>query len=160
MMYCTEAFSASCPVTKYLLDILVRGEGIGDGAGRAVVRGDDVDSALVGGGGRGQVGLGQILGGVEVPVGGDLVDDLGLLVTRQRGLVLQRHGFAGVLDHERAIGDLGLDGFPGALEEQEGVVVGGGTGIQVQRVALGRTGLLDQELAPGSEPTATLSKVT
>ena len=96
-----------------------------------------------------QVGLGQVLGGVEVPVGGDLADDLGLFVTGQRGLVLEGHGFAGVLDHEGAVGDLGLDLLPGALEEDEGVVVGGRAGIEIQRVALGGAGLLDQVLAPG-----------
>ena len=99
--------------------------------------------------GRGQVGLGQVLGGVEVPVGGDLADDLGLFVAGQRGLVLEGDGFAGVLDDEGAVGDLGLDLLPGAFEEDEGVVVGGGAGIEIQRVALGGAGLLDQVLAPG-----------
>ena len=64
-------------------DILVGGEGVGDGAGGAIIRGQDEDIALVGGGGGGQVGFGQVLGGVEVPVGGDLADDLGLLVAGQ-----------------------------------------------------------------------------
>ena len=57
-------------------------------------------------------------------------------------------GFAGVLDHEGAVGDLGLQDVPGALEEQEGVVVGGGARVQVQRVA-GAGGLVDQVLGLG-----------
>ena len=65
-------------------DVLVGAEGIGDGAGGAVIGGQDEDVALVGGLGGGQVGFGQVLGGVEVPVGGDLADDLGLLVAGQR----------------------------------------------------------------------------
>ena len=40
---------------------------------------------------------------------------------------------------------LGCSTSPGAFEEQEGVVVGGGAGIQVQRVA-GAGGVVDQVL--------------
>ncbi len=64
----------------------VSSEGICDGPGGAVVRGQDEDVALVGRGCGGQVGFGQVLGGVEVPVGRDLADDLGHLVTGQRRL--------------------------------------------------------------------------
>ena len=62
------------------------------------------------------------------------------------GLVLQAYRFARVLDDEGAVGDLGLQHVPGALEEQEGVVVGGRASVQVQRVA-GAGGLVDQVLA-------------
>ena len=64
-------------------DIAIGGEGVSDGAGGAVVRGQDEDIALVCGGGGGQVGFSQVLGGVEVPVGGDLTDDLAHLVAGQ-----------------------------------------------------------------------------
>ena len=57
-------------------DICIGGEGVSDGAGGAVIGGQDEHIALVCGGGGGQVGLGQVLGGVEIPVGGDLADDL------------------------------------------------------------------------------------
>ncbi len=129
-------------------DILVSAEDIGDGAGGAVIRGEDEDVALVGSCSGGQVGFSQVLGDVELPVGGHLADDLAHLVAGQGGLVLQGNRFAGVLDDEGAIGDLGLQDIPGAFEEQEGVVVGGSAGIQVQRVA-GAGGLVDQVLSLG-----------
>ena len=69
-------------------DILVSGKGIGNGAGGAIIGGEDEDIALVGGGSGGQVGFSQVLGNVEVPVGGDLADDLAHLVTGQCRLVL------------------------------------------------------------------------
>jgi len=47
-------------------------------------------------------------------------------------LALEGNGFAGVLNHERAVSDLGLDHAPGALEEDERVVVGGSACIDVQ----------------------------
>ena len=117
------------------LDIRIGAEGVSNRAGGAVVGGEDEHIALVGCCGGGQVGLSQGLGGVEVPVGRDLADDLAHLVAGQFSLVLQANRFAGVLDDEGAISDLGLQHVPGAFEEQEGVVVGGSAGIQVQRVA-------------------------
>ncbi len=148
MMYWTEGFLSILTGDHVARDILVGREGIRNRAGGAVVRGQDEDIALVGGSGGRQVGLGQVLGDVEVPVGGDLADDLAHLVAGQGRLVLQGYRFAGVLDHEGAIGDLGLQHVPGAFEEQEGVVVGGRAGIQVQRVA-GAGGLVDQVLRLG-----------
>ena len=73
---------------------------------------------------------------------------LAMLVTGQLSLVLQGSGFAGILDDEGAVGDLRLQDLPGAFEEQEGIVVGGCAGIQVQRVA-GAGGLVDQVLGLG-----------
>ena len=149
MMYWTEAFSASWPVTKYFVTSLSAAKA--SAMERAVPSfGARMKTVpLSAARGRRQVGLGQVLGDVEVPVGGDLADDLGLFVAGQRGLVLQRHGLARVLDHEGAVGDLGLQLVPGAFEEEEGVVVGGRAGVQVQVVALGAAGLVDQVLAPG-----------
>ena len=69
-------------------DVLVGGKSIGNGAGGAIIRGEDEDIALVGSSRGGQVGLGQVLGHVELPVGGDLADDLAHLVTGQCGLAL------------------------------------------------------------------------
>ena len=57
----------------------------------------------------------------------------------------QCFGFAGVLDDEGAISDLGLQHVPGAFEEDEGVVVGGGTSIEIERVA-GAFGVVNQVL--------------
>ena len=135
-------------MTTIALDILVSGEGIGDGAGGAIIRGQDEDVALVGGGGGGQVGFARFLAVLKSQLVVTWPMILALLVAGQGGLVLQGHGFAGVLDHEGAIGDLGLQHVPGAFEEQEGVVVGGSTGIQVQRVA-GAGGVVDQVLGLG-----------
>ena len=84
----------------------------------------------------------------KFPFGGDLANDLGFFVAGQGGLVLEGNSFAGVLDDEGAVGDLGLQNSPGAFEEQEGVVVGGSAGIQVQRVAFAG-GFVNQVLALG-----------
>ena len=99
--------------------------------------------------GGSQVGLGQVLGDGEVPVGRDLANDLSFLVTGQRGIALEADSLAGVLDDEGAIGDLGLQDSPGALEEQEGVVVGGGTSIQIERISRAG-GMIDQVLGLSS----------
>ena len=61
---------------------------------------------------------------------------------------MELHGFGGILDHEGAVRDLGLEDAPGAGEEDEGVVVGGGPGVEVEVILLAR-GLADEELAPG-----------
>ena len=103
--------------------ILVGAKGIGDRAGSPIVRGEDEDVTLVSSSGSGEVGFGEGLGGVEVPVGGDLADDLTHFVAGQSGLFLQGNRFAGVLDDEGAISDLGLQDVPGAFEEEEGVVI-------------------------------------
>ena len=71
-----------------------------------------------------------------------------MLVAGQFRLVLQGNRFAGVLDDEGAVGDLGLQDIPGAFEEQEGVVVGSRPGVQVERVA-GAGGFVDQVLGLG-----------
>ncbi len=69
------------------------------------------------------------------------------LVAGERGLVLEGDGLVGVPYDEGAVGDLGLEDAPGAGEEDEGVVVGGGAGVQVEVVALAG-GLADEELTP------------
>ena len=84
---------------------------------------------------------------------------LALLVAGQGGLALQGHGQARVPDHERAVGDPGLELLPGAFEEGEGVVVGGRAAYRYRLLPL---------VAPArsirywawAAPTATLSKVT
>ena len=125
--------------------IAISGEGVGDGAGGSVVRSQDEDIPFICGGGGGQVGFGQILGDAEVPVGGDLTNDLGLFVTAEVYFAGEGFGFAGVLDDEGAIGNLGLQYVPGALEEDEGVVVGSSARIEIERVA-GATGIVNQVL--------------
>ena len=67
-------------------DILVRREGIRNRARGAVIRGDDEHGALVGGRSGRQVRFRQVLGDREVPVRGDLADDLGHLIAGQRRL--------------------------------------------------------------------------
>ena len=61
---------------------------------------------------------------------------------------MQGFRFAGVLDHECAIGDLWLQHIPCTFEEQEGIVVRGSTRIEVQRVT-GTSGIIDQVLCLG-----------
>ncbi len=116
-------------------NVAVCRERIGDRAGGSIVRGENEHVALIGGGRHGQICFCKGLGGVEIPVGGDLTDDLAHLVAGQACLVLQGNRLAGVLDDECAVGDLGLQDVPGTLEEQEGIVVGCRARIQVQRVA-------------------------
>ncbi len=129
-------------------DVRIGAESIGDSARGAVVGRQDEHVTLVVRTGGGQVGFGQVLGSVEVPFGGDLAEDLAHLFAGQFGLVLQGHRLAGVDDVEGAVGDLGLQHVPGAFEEQEGVVVRGRTGVQVQRIAF-PAGLVHQVLALG-----------
>ena len=62
--------------------VFVGGKGIGNCTGGAVIRGQDKDIALVLSRGGGQVGFGQVLGRVEIPVGGNLANNLGLFITR------------------------------------------------------------------------------
>ena len=64
--------------------VLVSGEGIGDRASGAIIRGHNEHGALVRRLGRGQVGFRQVLGHVELPFGGHLADDLGHLFAGQR----------------------------------------------------------------------------
>ena len=130
-------------------DISIGSEGISNRAGGAVVGGEDEDIALGIGAIGGEVGLSKGLGGVEVPVGGDLTDDGGLFVAGQSSFVLEGNSFGRVGDDESAIGDLGLENIPGAFEEEEGIVVGGSAGIQIKGIA-GTGGIVDQVLSLGS----------
>ena len=129
-------------------DVRVRPEGVGNGPCRAVVRRQDEYVTLVFRRRRRQVRLCQALGRVEVPFRRHLPQNLGHLLSRQLGLVLQGHRFVGVDDVERPIGDLRLQHVPRPLEEQEGVVVRCRARVQVQRVVRPR-GVVHQVLRLG-----------
>src|SRR5690606_9847101 len=95
-----------------------------------------------------QVGFSQTFGGVEVPVGRDLTKDLTHFIAGQSGFVLQGNGFRGVLDHKGAINDLGLQYIPCAFKEEESVVVGRCTSIQIERQT-SASGVVHQVLSLG-----------
>ena len=131
-----------------LLDGFVGGEGVGDGSGGAVIGGGDIDGAFLGSFGDREVGFGFGLGVGEVPVRGYLADDAGLLIPGENGFLGEGGGLAGIADDEGSVGDLGLEHFPGAFEEEEGVVVGSGARIEVEVVAFA-FGVLHEVIAPG-----------
>ena len=69
--------------------IFISAEGIGNRTGGAVIRGEDEDVAFVGSGSGGEIGFSEVLGSGEVPVSGDLTNDLGLFIAGESGFVLE-----------------------------------------------------------------------
>ena len=129
------SFFSILPSDQIAGDIAVSGKGIGDSASGTIVGSQDEDIALIVSGGSGQVGFGQVFGGVEVPVGGDLANDLSHFVTGQFRFARQGFSFAGVLDNKGAIRNFRLQNAPSAFKEDECVVVGSCASVEVERVA-------------------------